>query len=393
MSFLKQLSIFSLILVSFNSYGMDYTVSGDLTLFQGYRILRGLNASDYLNVDDSVGVFGLDTKLETSSVVFDLKGRLIGAYSPGLKSEATDPAYLDLKPPKRFFDWEGDSANKTSSQTFSEIEKAFLMYQESGFEASIGRRAVGIGTLKYLPIWNRFIPSVAQIGGPALIYNPDNVQISYQLNKYAILGVHIADELEKDNMDFLVNTWYLDWIEIHALVGSWWQRTTAGLAFVKDLEGLTLRGESLFFQGFQKKDQMEYQVGLGIEYALTSKFSILAEGLYSSIGASNTSEYLSIPRDPFSILNANSYFFGELEYLLFDFWKISVGSLYNVMDSSYFAIGEVKYSWSNNLDILFQIKQPIGGLGQEFGSDFFRIDEDVNFGYSQQVSVQMNYFF
>lgn len=384
---------FLLVMTSPVAYGLDYSYNGDVTLFRGLRVLREKNASEYLSVDDSEGIFGLGVKFEVPSFVLDLKGRLITAYSPGLSIDPSDPANLDINPPSRYFNWGRQLTKETEFQSFSDVEKAYLLYQQGSFEFSVGRRAVGIGTLKYVPIWNRFIPSIAHVGGAALINNPDDIQFSYQFRKVAISGIHIQGATAEDNISVLVSTWYLKWIEVHALAGNWWTRRTVGLAFVKDFEGISIRGEGLFFQDQINPDDIQQQLGLGLEYAFSSKFSFLMEAIYSSIGASSTAGYLVIPRDKFAILNADGYVFGMLEYLPFAFWTVSVGSLVNLVDTSSLVIGEVKYSWSDNLDISLQLKQPIGSNGEEFGSDFYSVAEDVNFGYSQQFAIQLKYYF
>ena len=372
---------------------LEYSLNGDLTLFRGFRNLRENNASDYVSVDDSVGVFGLGTKIQIPSWTLDVKGRVIASYGPGLGVDPTDPAYLDMGSPPRFLSWQSQVQRSSNTQVLTDFEKAYLMFQKGNFEFSAGRRAVGIGTLKYLPIWNRFVPTIAHIGGPALIYNPDDVQASYQFKKYAISGIHIEGATPDDNISILMNTWYLDWIEIHALAAYWWQRETAGVAFTKDFEGLTLRGESLFFQDQTDKNKVQGQGGLGIEYAFSPKFSIVTEAMYSSIGANSISQYSTAVPDKFALLNADGYVFAILEYMPFDFWKFSLGSLVNLVDSSFLGLAEIKYSWSENLDLSLQLKQPVGKDGQEFGSDFYRVTEDINFGYSQQLAGQLNYYF
>lgn len=369
----------------------EFSWSGDLTLFYGNRIIREQNAAVYSQVNDGVIVTGLGSKLEISSWVLDVKGRVIAGYGDSLRVPTNDPSFLDLRAPRRFFKWE--STSQTYEAT-ADIEKAYFLFQQGNFSASAGRRAVGIGTLKYLPIWNRFSSSVFHTGGPALSYNPDNIQMSYQYDIVAFSGYHVQGDIEKENMSTLVNTWYLDGLELHFLAGYWWERDTAGLAFVKDIDGLAIRAEALFFRNLLDFDQFEQQVGLGFEYALNSKISFVMEGLYSSIGAVRQEDYRPLlPRDPFALLSANSYIYGSVDYLPFAFWKFSAGALLNLVDGSSLAIGEIKYSWTDNLDLSAQMKQPIGDSGQEFGSDFYSISDDVSFGYSQQFSMQLNYYF
>lgn len=375
------------------AWAIETSFNGDLSLFYGHRSIRGDNASDYLSINDSVGVFGLGAKVEIPSLVLDIKGRVVGAYGAGLAVDPVDPAYLDISPPLRFFNWRSAIASSDYSQSISDIEKAYFLFQKNSYEFSVGRRAVGIGTLKYLPIWNRFTPSVAHVGGPALVYNPDDIQLSYQKNKYAISAIHVQGRVPEDSLSTVLDTLYLKSIEIHFLGGHWWERGVGGLAFSKDIEGLTLRGEGLFFEPGANESGMQSQLGMGFEYAFNAKISMVMEGLYSSIGASNLNQYLQQPRDKFAILNANAYLFTMFEYVPFDFWNFSAGSLVNLMDTSWLGIAEVKYSWSDNLDISAQAKQPFGKVDAEFGAEFYPISPEAYFGYSSQYSMQMKYFF
>lgn len=359
--------------------------------------MRQQFASKYLSVDDSVAVLGLGTKLKMRPFVLDIKGRAIGAESAGLRVIPTDPAYLDIDPPQRYFKWSQRSSRETNFQSVSDIEKAYLLFQRGKFELSVGRRAVGIGTLKYLPIWNRFLPGVGHIGGPSLIHNPDDIQMSYQFKKLATSALHIHELNPEENISILLATWYLTSFEVHVFGGDWKKRNTAGIAFVKDISGLTLRGEGFFFRTEAEPKVVQQQVGLGIEYAFSPRFSFVMEAMYSSIGAERKSEYLSSALsgspDRMAILNANGYFFGTVEFLPHDFWKVSLGSLVNLVDSSMLAIGEIKHYWSDNLELSFQAKQPIAEEDEEFGSNFYRVSNRANFGYSQQLAAQLNYYF
>lgn len=106
-----------------------------------------------------------------------------------------------------------------------------------------------------------------------------------------------------------------------------------------------------------------------------------------------TIKYRTQKKSKFSLLNARSYSYTVFDYLPFDFWKFSMGTLVNMTDGSLLSILDVKHSLNDSSDIIINVKQPLGREGDEFGSDFYRFSDKEFFGYSQQFSLQYLLYF
>jgi hypothetical protein len=243
--------------------------------------MRQQDASDYLSVDDTVFLAHLSYKLKRDQSEFKFKLRSESAYGPSLSVNKFDPAYLEIEPPDRFLDLNKSLKKTKNFQSIIDFEQLYYNYHVENLDFSIGRRAIGVGVLKYLPIWNRFVPSLSQVGGPALIHNPDNFQFVFQKNEYSVGGVHVEGFQSIDNMDFAEFTLFSPLVELHLIAGSWWGDHIVGMGLVKDFEGITFRGESLLFENSHISKNKEFQLGGGVEYAFGPKFAVTFESMFS----------------------------------------------------------------------------------------------------------------
>lgn len=304
-----------------------------------------------------------------------------------------DISYTDLRPPNnRLFKLATQLDKSGYNQTELDAGTLWLSYSAQHWQFTVGRRPLGIGVLKMLPIWNRLTAVLPTISGYILNQNPDIVDLRWQYGPWTMATYSVLAQLPKDQIQSAELIYYGSSLESHLLASNWWQQPAAGWAGVVDWGGASWRMESLFV-GQTQDMPSGWQVGGGWEKAWTGKFSTMIEYVHSSFGASNEADYFTKPSSPFRFLLASDYVYPEMTYQWTDFWKMSLGALVNMIDGSTMGILETSYSMNDHVDLIGSAHIPIGGANQEFGYLPDPRDTTQNIQYAQWISAGLKVSF
>lgn len=371
----------------------DFSVNGDIFLFGDGRYLNQNQFSKYQSLEEFSGAAGVDFVYRHGIYEFDVRPEIRMISSPGVGVPSDDISYVSVAGPARFFNLGGIISQSSDSQVAADLEKLSFSIQTAHVEFAVGRRALGLGILKYLPIWNKFTVILPTQVGPPYIYNPDNIIFRYQDGAWSEALLGIGGDSAQTSVGLAQLNYFGDWIEVQTLFGSWWQNTVAGIALSKDINGLTLREESLFV-GLNPQDNTHLaQIGAGMEYAFTEKLSAIFEGLYLSDGANNANDYGITPPSQFSPFRASRYGLLSLEYKYLPNWKLMVGPFMNFVDGSCLGLAELHWSTSDNSELTMQAKIPMGPSGTEFSAQTFDFGNGVFIGYPYIANLFYKVFF
>lgn len=316
--------------------------------------------------------------------------RFLSTYE--LDEPKDSPAYASARGPVRLLNTEGTLYESNNQQVFTDFERLFVTYQSESLELKIGRTPLGIGSLRALTLWNRFSPTLLNQTQNDLVFNPDLFLAKVQYGDINASVIDVEDREEENKIRLLHLVWYSPLIELHSLLGEWWTQPTAGLAFVTDIGGLAVRGESLFIQETDER-LGENQFALGLEYAFTARLSALVEGLYFDRGASHPDDYTSQPLSKFRPLVARGYTYSEISYQVTDFTKFSLGDLLNWVDGSSLVTLNATHSLTSDMDIAFEARIPVGGESQEFGHINRDDDGSMYIGYPERYRLALHWVF
>lgn len=312
---------------------------------------------------------------------------LLRSLQTPINAYPRDPAFLNLAPTGRLFNASNVTLSQ-SSQTFTDISKLWASYSLPSLQVSIGRRPLGIGVLRVLPVWNRLAVVLPSLSGYLLSQNPDLFDIRWQHQAWTVAGFSVLAQDPNSQIEAVEIVHYGAQLEAHFLIGEWWQQATLGLAGAVDAQGATFRAETFAFAA-QNSRPGGIQAGLGFEKALNSRWSVLAEYYHSSIGTDTSSLYLLQTPTLFRALLSSDYFEPSLALQATDFWKLSTAVLINVIDGSLYWMSESAYSFSDHVDLLATVRLPFGGLNQEFGYLPIPGAGNQNLEYPQWVSVSV----
>jgi hypothetical protein len=238
--------------------------------------------------------------------------------------------------PERFFDLDARLAKGGTSMWIYDMDRLNLVLSYANIEAQIGRKPVSVGTLKVLPVWNKFSRPLPHTAGPNLVFGSDSATLRWQSGLWALqlLDIEGKGVKARDSVRWLEAILYHPDIELHLMASRWWEHNTLGLAFAKDLAGSTLRGEALLIGFDRKGKEREFQGGLGAEYAVSEVWTLLGEGLFLSDGASSPSRYPLNIRSRFQPLRAKAYVYAQAAAQFASFWNASFSFLVNAVDGS-----------------------------------------------------------
>ena len=386
----SSLLFFTLISPLANAF--DWHVQNDLSEKYSHRVFNNSNATETAETDDHLVRDILNLNVTHENFYFEVRPEIRSVWSWGLELSEDDPAFLSAHSPKRLFQLENSLHKETDWEVVSDIERVYFSYQAPHGEINIGRLPLGIGVMKALPMWNKFSPALINTQGSDIIYNPDLAQGKVQFGEVSIGLIDIESTLASDKIQLGQMIWYSSFVELQVLGGHWWERNVGGLAFVKDISGFSVKGESLFINSTEDLPP-ESQFGFGVEYAFNAKLSFLTETLHDSQGAENSDEYTTHPHSRFNPLLASDYWYLQLDYIFTDFLKGNIGSLINMIDGSSLATFELTDSLTNEIDVGFQARVPLGGSSQEFGRVTLDPQLGVYNGYPQKYSLTARWVF
>ena len=370
-----------------SAHAVEFEHRSDVLLFGDYRNLNQNGLSIYDSTFDGWLVAGTQLRVRESDFQFEARPEIRGLNSPAAGLPNTDIGQLSVKAPRRFVNLDVKLFSDTNNQWVGDFEKLNASYGNKSFEVYAGRKPISLGVLKVLPVWNKFTRPLPNAAGPALIYSQDSAGFRSQLGDVALQAFDLEGATSADSVRLSELIWYNSAIELHGFVSRWWEKTVTGLALTKDIFGMTLRGETLWVLG------QEVQGGLGGEYALNEKWSVLAEFLYLSAGTTDTGNYTVIINSRFRNLRARDYGYAQLQYNLSAFWTITAGAFTNIIDGSTLLIPKVSHSLSDDAELYFNAQIPLGTQGAELGPDAFPFPDGSSVGAPLQIAAGLKYFF
>jgi hypothetical protein len=371
----------------------DWSAKSDLFLFGDARYLNQHQFSEYKALFEFSGAIGSDLTYRKGIFEFAIRPEIRWINSPGVGVPPNDISYVSVEGPPRYFNLSGSVSKTSEFELVAGLEKLSFSIQTEHVEFAVGRRALGLGVLKYLPIWNKFTVVLPTQVGPPYIYNPDNVVFRYQQGAWSESLLGIGGPTPADSTKLAQLNYFGDWIEVQTLVGEWWEDAVAGLAFSKDIQGLTVRAESLWI-GLNPDDPDHlYQIGGGLEYAFTEKVSAIFEGIYLSNGANDIDDYPLTPVSRFSPFRASRYGLLTLDYKYLPNWRLMIGVLSNWVDASSLGLAELRWSTSDESELTLQAKVPFGALNTEFSPQTFTFPDGSYVGYPYIANLFYKVYF
>lgn len=372
----------------------DVRSRGDLRLWGGARQLNHIGLSQWDRTMDTYGVLGNQWAGSWSGIRFEFRPelRLLAGDSVGLPEK--DIARMSVQPPSQFAKLQWKLFSGAGSEGFFSIERANVTIPMGDAELSIGRKVLSLGTLKVIPLWNRLSRPLPTAYGPdGLVFGRDQASIRYQSGNYAFFGFWVEGPVLPSNQtiyrDRMIGgevTAFYDWIELHLMAGQWYERNVFGLAFAKDLGGVTWAGESLFHENIA-------QIATGLEYAWSSTVTSLFEGLYSGLGVKHPDDYEVAPADPLFGFRAQYYLYGQLRYQFVTDFTFQPSVIFNAVDYSAWTAARLEWAMNENTDLAIQGSVPIGVPGTEFSRHAFTFPNGGSLGSPALAWIELKTFF
>lgn len=369
--------LYLLLLIPFSAHAFDWDGKGELSVSGAYRDFAQSGFGPYKYAYESIVLskyqmrfyVGDGFRFEATPEVRGFVSRVVGR-GPG------EAGYATVEGPERLLDLDARLADGNTSLWIYDMDRLNMVFSYGALEAQIGRKPVSVGTLKVLPVWNKFSRPLPHTAGPNLVFGSDSGVLRWQSGLWAIQLIDIEGKGAKsrDAVRWAEAILYHPAVELHLMASRWWEKNTVGLALAKDLVGATIRAEGLAIGVDEKGAKREFQAGLGAEYAISETWTLLGEGLFLSEGSSSSASYpLNIP-SRFQPLRAKGYFYAQAAAQFASFWNASFAALTNLVDGSFYPMVKVARSLSDNIDISLDGRAPVGKKGKEFSRETFRFN-------------------
>ncbi len=384
-----------LLFSSVPAFGVDFSVGGSV-IDQGEY--RQLNQQGFLNVSNTYDDFliaDVRGKVTEGGLALKVAPELRSLVSQSITFDSSDPlnpAFLTVNSPKRFLNVQQTIFTGSNSLTVADFDVLDLSYSTDSMEIYAGRRPIGIGVVKSVPIWNKFTKPLLTISGYPLVFNPDMAGLRVQSGTFAFQAFRIQGNTPADAVNMLEEADYSDTLEIHFLESYWWQTWVVGLALVKDFGGLTLRSETLYIDPSSTTDN-QVQTELEGEYALNSKLSMLASFFLYSRGATTSYDYSLTTFSRFNPYHALAYGFLQLSDKQTSLLTLSGTAQVNWIDFSAYLLFRALYAATSSLDVYADLNFPIGGPSSEFSNQAFIFTDGSSIGIPSQFDVGLKYYF
>lgn len=394
--------IVPLFLFLFRSFTYGEMEIKNKTEFQAYEYYRKIDQNGISSRDHAYDTFlriGTEWRIQNGPWQLEFKPEVYGFYGDSISTE--DNSYrqipsieniqffelyqLNINSPKRFFNWR----KKISSQKYwnLETEKLNLTYLTDHFELTLGRRPFSLGVLKIFPIWNKFSRPLPINQGPTTTWSSDLFSLRIPGENSSSLIAFLGGETSQDHIYLGEYTYYQNDWESHFLISNWWKKNVIGLAFAKDLWGASWKLEALRYNHPSDPTDHGDLLGVGVEYAMNEKSSILSEFLYQSRAAKNKNQYFTTSVSKFEVFHAQIYNFTQIQYKMTDFLTSQLAFLINGIDQSQYWILKTQYSFSDQTDFYFEINCPTGQRGAEFSHKVIELPLDKYLGSTKQISI------
>lgn len=381
-----------LLLLPLSASALDWDGKGDLLLVGEYREFPQAGFGPHSHAYESIFVGKYHTRIypaevfriEATPEVRGFNSRMVGR-GPG------EPGYATVEGPERLFDFKVNLVTGNTGQWLLDTERLNMILNLGEFEFQFGRKPIGVGTLKVLPIWNKFSRPLPNTAGPNLVFGQDSATARWQSGEWSLQAIDIEGKRARpeEAVRWLEAILYNPALELHLMASRWWEKNVVGIALAKDFGGATLRGESLWigFDGHGREN--EFQGGLGLEYAVNETWTLLGETLFQSDGADRTAEYTVLIPSPYRPLRAKAYAYLQATAQLDALWSANFAALVNGIDGSFYPLVKISRSLSDHLDIALDLRGPVGKDGKEFSRETFHFPRGRTIGAPAQVQLQL----
>ncbi len=337
-----------------------------------YRVLNqeGFAAND--SVLDVFGVLNSHIELTRGQWFAEMKPEIRAVASRGVKNPPTDPNAVTAVTSRRALNTRRMLTRESDGEAYFDFDRLNVKYSLAQGEIFAGRKPLSLGVLRFFPVWNKLtLPLVFQ-PGPEWIQNPDIAGASYQRGRFAYRAfAGRGDTAKRDDLALFETRFFGEGFELQVLAGHWWEHTAAGLTASIDAFQSTLRMESLWIAR-ARGENSQLQFGLGIERALSAKWTLIGEALYQSAGLDDFANVTSVP-NRFMVLGGKLYALPYFTYQLHPLWMLQAGMLAGFADDvSAVALGGFEHSLSDNTSLTLKIKWPVGAKRGEFGDERLR---------------------
>lgn len=377
------------------AFSMTVDGKGELNLSGEYREFPQTGLGPYTSAWEAIFKGNYQTRITNPFFRLEITPELRGFQSKVLRLPSTGVGYSTVKGPERLLSLAANIYEKNESQWVLDIERLNYVSFFGALELQLGRKPVGVGTLKVLPIWNKFSRPLPNTAGPNFIFGQDSAILRTQRGNYSFQAIDIEGKNAKevDAVRWLEAILYDPNIEFHLMASRWWGNNSLGFALAKDLAGATIRGEALWI-GFDKADgNREAQAGLGAEYAINESWTLLAEGIFYEMGASSSQKYAIAQNSRYRSLRAKAYSYLQATWQISSFWSLNASSMVNLVDGSFYPMLKLTNSLSDNWELSFDARAPLGSDGQEFSRKTFqypKLPAGTSIGAPSQFSVQLS---
>ncbi len=389
-----RLSLFLFLVTTTSAWGIDTSVRGDAQFTADHRWVPAPGLTRHSSLFDGIFIGGIDVMASQSGWAFEVRPELRALWSEAAESSASSADFIPLRSPPRWMDLASSLSDTNRTQAILDFEKLAFSYRDSEMELVVGRRIFSAGVLKLFPVWNKFSRPMPFLPSPLLIFGQDQVSMSWQKGPWTLRSAFLAESIREDHSYWLEGGWLPEKFEIHALVAYWWRQRTYGLSAATDIWGSTFRLESLFISpGEVQNPESQVQLGFGVERSLDEKWTAMIETFYQSVGVARSDEYRLASPSRFSPLRAHFYGAFQLSYQLEETVTLSAIGILNTLDGSVFAGFKVDKSLTENSNLLFELKGPLGASGGEFSNAAILLSPTSSLGVPTQASLSLKHFF
>lgn len=390
-NFSMRLPIFALFTFGLSSaFGAEWGARHSIELSPQYRLLHQDGFHDFKEVYDVFAVVNSHFEWSRANTFVEVKPEVRALMSRGIRQGP--PAEVSAMTSPRFFHARRTLVSRPGHpghEAYFDFDRINIRQRLTHGEWFLGRRPVSLGVLRYFPVWNKLTMPLVFQPGPEWIQNPDVIGGSLQLDPWTWRAfASRSGDAGTDDLALLTARYAGEGFEMHALAGTWWLHTAAGLAAAFDILESTLRLEWLWLSHYGDEPSQS-QFGLGFERALDEKWTVLVESLYQTEGLQDVSNSLT-PPNRFMTLSGRYYLLPNISYQIHPLWQVRAGILSGFgTHESYVGLSGFEYSYSDNTIVTLKIKWPFGASTGEFGPERIRDPLGRSAGSSSTVILQL----
>lgn len=332
-----------------------------------YRMLNQNGYSDSEDIIDGFMMANAHAEWNLGKWVLEAKPEVRAVVSRGVGESA--PEEVTTRTSRRVLNSRRTIWFSEESEAYFDFDRLNARYTFEGGEAFAGRKPISLGVLRFFPVWNKLTLPLIFNPGPEWIENPDVLGASFQKDKMSYRAFWSrGDQPRTDDIALFEMRYFGDGVELQGLAGYWWEHTAGGLAGAFDLWQSTFRVETLWLSRY-KNEVSQWQTGLGVERALSEKWTLITEALYQSAGLSEV-QNVTAPPNRFMPLVSKFYALPYVTYQVNSLWTAQLGFLAALnSEPSYVALGGFEYNVSDKTSLTLKVKWPFGSKAGEFGEE------------------------